>query len=249
MRTLVVISVGVVVAVLLLLGCPKQQPPAPPQKPVEQGQPLVGLPIKVTVNQRTTTGVPGSGGALNITIDDVTRGQVMLSLADKEGSPVLGPTSLSTGQSAEFKLGGRPYLATLEKLDNELVGDDAATFVISAPADSTDKQPEVSAANAGSGEDAERVKIGRLIEHIGSLEGAVFIRNGTEHTPAEAAEHLRRKWEAAGTKIATAEEFVKEIASKSSTSGEPYHIRTKEGVTKDASAYLLERLKRVEQGN
>jgi hypothetical protein len=254
MRTVVLISVGAIVALLVVLGCPKQQPPAPPQNPAEQAAPLSGLPIKMTVKQRTTTVAPESDGTLSLTIDDITRGQVMASLADKEGKIVLAPTSMTAGKSAPFEFGGVSYALTLEELDNELVGEDSATFVISTPS-SEMAEPTTAPASGGKppasaidGEQSvERAKIQRLIEHVGGLKGAVVIRNGAEHAPAEAAEHLRRKWDAAGDQIATADEFIDKIASKSSTSGEPYRIRTKEGKETDAGVYLRDQLKQIEQ--
>jgi hypothetical protein len=93
----------------------------------------------------------------------------------------------------------------------------------------------------------ERAKIQGLIEQVDGLKGAVFIRNGAEHTPAEAAEHLRRKWDAAGDQIATVDEFIDNIASKSSTSGEPYRIRTKDGKEMEAGVYLRDQLEQIEQ--
>jgi hypothetical protein len=256
MRTVVLISVGAIAAVLVVLGCPKQQPPAPSQNSAEQAALLTGLPIKMTVKQRTTTAAPGSDGALSLTIDDITRGQVMASLADKEGKAVLAPTSLTAGKSATFKLGGNSYALTLEELDNEFVGEDSATFVISTPSSEMVESTAAPASGPGSqtreksddqDQEGERARIDRLIEHVGNLEGVVFIRNGAEHTPAQAAEHLRRKWTAAGDEIATADEFIDKIASKSSTSGEPYRIRLKDGQEIDAGDYLRKQLKETDQ--
>jgi hypothetical protein len=244
MRTFVLISVGFVVAVLLVLGCPKkQETPAPLQQPPPTAPRLVDPPIEMTVKQRTTTSVPGSDQALSITIDDVTRGQVMISLAGKDGNVVLGPTSLAEGQSAKFKLGEKPYSVTLSELDNELVGEDTARLVFSdtLPADAS--LTDDSASRDASTDDAvsEHAKIEQLIDHVAALQNATFIRNGEEHTPAEAAEHLRRKWEAAGDEITTVEDFIEKIASKSSTTDEPYRIRFDRGET-DAGIWLRNRL-------
>jgi hypothetical protein len=249
MRTVVLISVGFIAAVLLVLGCPsKPESPAPPQQPVPQAPKFAGLPIEMTVKQRTTTSVPGSGGAVSLSVDDITSGQVMASLAGKDGSVLLAPTSLVEGQSAQFKLGDKSYFLLLEALDNELVGDDSATFVFSdsLPAEEPLPHEPVGEDDRATDKNLEHEKVKRLIEHVGALEGAVFIRNGQEHTPAEAAEHLRRKWEAAAGEAATAEEFVDKAASKSSLSGEPYRIRTKDGVETEAGPYLKKRLGEME---
>src|SRR5687768_6763203 len=50
----------------------------------------------------------------------------------------------------------------------------------------------------------EAQKIEALIASIEQLQGAVFIRNGTEHDAAKAAAHLRRKLDYAGKKVKTA---------------------------------------------
>jgi hypothetical protein len=240
-RTSVLIGVGFVVAVLLVLGCPqKQETPAPLQQPAPPGPVLTDLPIEVTVKQRTTMAVPGSDEALSVTIDDITRGQVIVSLAEKDGNVVLAPKSLAEGASATFKLGGKAYSMTLSELDNEVVGEDSARLVFSdtLPADGSSTSDSAGrAANAAS----ERDKIERLIDQVGTLQNATFIRNGEEHTPAEAAEHLRRKWEAAGNEITTVEDFIDKIASKSSISGEAYRIRFDRGEV-DASEWLRVRV-------
>jgi len=251
MRTKVLITVGVAIALLLLFGCPKEQPPAPPQRPVPPARLLTGLPVEMTVEQRTTTPVPGSKGAVQVTIDDVTRGQVMASLAGNAGEPLLAPTSLREGDSASFELDGQTYYVTLKALENELIGDDSAVLVIhdEPPPASATQSPETEAAGsnvkAPSG-DAEAARIRQLIDHVRSLEGAVFIRNGEEHTPAEAADHLQRKWDYAGDQIATAEQFIEQLASESSTSGELYIIRLRDGNEVPSGQYLREQLDDIE---
>ena len=92
----------------------------------------------------------------------------------------------------------------------------------------------------------EEQKIEALIEHIGALEGAVFIRNRTEHTPAEAADHLRRKRASAGRRVTTARQFIEHLATKSSMTGEPYRIRLRDGGDVPAGEYLTKRLTEIE---
>jgi hypothetical protein len=91
----------------------------------------------------------------------------------------------------------------------------------------------------------EDQKIEKLIQAVGDMKEAVFIRNGTEHTPAQAAQHMRNKWERAKDKVKTAEEFIDKIASKSSTSGRPYLIRFKEGNEVESGTFLREQLKKL----
>jgi hypothetical protein len=249
MRTFVLISVGFVVAVLLVLGCPKkQETPAPLQQHTPTAPVLTDLPIEMTVKQRTTTPVPGSDQALSVTIADVTRGQVMVSLAGKDGNVVLGPTSLAEGKSAKFKLGEKPYSVTLSELDNELVGEDSARLVFSdtLPADGSLSGERANGKASADDVVSERDKIEQLINQVGALQNATFVRNGEEHTPAEATEHLRRKWKAASDEITTVEEFIEKIASRSSTTGEPYRIRF-DGGESYAGDWLRNRVNLTEQ--
>jgi hypothetical protein len=232
-------SVCVFVAMYLVAagcdsGTPSHQPVAP--KAVK----LSGLPAEVTVKQRSTTAVPGSEEALRITIGDITRGQVMTSLADKEGRAVLAATSLASGDTVKFELVDETFQLKLEELNNALVGEDFATFTISSP----EKNSPIS-------EHAriEHARIERLLSAIETAEGDVFIRNGAEHTAKDAAEHLRTKWKAAGSKIATAEQFINDIASKSSLSDEPYRVRLSDGTEVTAKDYLLNKLTQIDSGD
>jgi len=92
----------------------------------------------------------------------------------------------------------------------------------------------------------EAQKIEALIQAVAALQGAVFIRNGTEHTPAEAAEHLRLKWRNAGKRVKTAPDFIQHCATGSSMSGKPYEIRLKDGRTVLSRDWLWTELKRME---
>lgn len=92
----------------------------------------------------------------------------------------------------------------------------------------------------------EAQKIEALIQAVVDLQGATFIRNGSEHTPKAAAEHLRLKWKNAGSRIKTAPDFIRLCASGSSLSGKPYEIRLKDGRTVLSRDWLWTELKRME---
>lgn len=93
----------------------------------------------------------------------------------------------------------------------------------------------------------EEQKITQLIAYIEKSD-AKFIRNGTTYTAAEAAKHLRMKREKAGSKIKTAKEFIDNIASTSSMTGEPYKIQFKNGSVFNARDVLYYELKKIESG-
>jgi transketolase C-terminal domain/subunit len=92
-------------------------------------------------------------------------------------------------------------------------------------------------------------KIESLIQAVANLRGAVFIRNGSEHSPREAADHLRLKWKNAGGRVKTAPDFIRFCATGSSLSGKPYQIRLENGRTVPARDWLWSELKRMKPGD
>jgi hypothetical protein len=72
-------------------------------------------------------------------------------------------------------------------------------------------------------------EIESLLNYLGGLDGAVFIRNGGEHTAKEAEAHVRMKWEKQAPQIKTTEDFITLCASQSSLSSTRYEIRLKDG--------------------
>ena len=93
----------------------------------------------------------------------------------------------------------------------------------------------------------EQEKIEKLIAALGALKGATFLRNGSEHTAKDAADHVRSKWSAQKKEIRTAQEFIEKAASKSSMSGQPYVIRLSDGKEVKAGEWLRERLTEIEK--
>lgn len=95
----------------------------------------------------------------------------------------------------------------------------------------------------------EAKKIELLLAGIGTMENVVFIRNGKEYSSKKAAGHLRLKWEKAGSRVKTAEDFIELCGSKSSISGEPYKIRFPDGRIENSALILKELLKEIERLN
>jgi hypothetical protein len=56
-----------------------------------------------------------------------------------------------------------------------------------------------------------------------------FIRNGTEYSSQEAADHIRSKYEHFKSQIKSPEDFIHLCASKSLLSGKPYLVSTAQG--------------------
>lgn len=209
----------------------QQNPPAQPEDPPPPPA-ITGLPVTIHVDQRKSEPIPGTAGNLVLSIGDVTRGQAMTSLATKEGATVLPRRSMTAGEVAEFRYRDQGFRLTLSAFDTSLVGTDSATFTITAM----------------SAPLSESQKIERLIRSLEALEGATFIRNGGEHDAAKAASHLRRKWNAAGDRVKTAEDFIDGLATESSVSGRHYEIRLADGTVVPSGTFLHEQLTRIERG-
>ena len=208
--------------------------------PKQAAKPPLELPAagaSVRLVQRTSAELPGSAGAYTIAIDDITAGQVALTIGRKDGAGVLVTKSVRAKETVPFTIDAHRYEVVVEALDNELVGDDVARLLVRAAAT---EDPEPSKATR-----SEPERIEALIAAI-AASGIVFIRNGTEHSASEAADHLRTKYSRAGDRVETAEQFIDVLGSTSSQSGEPYRVRLPDGTERDAGPWLHEQLKDID---
>ena len=95
----------------------------------------------------------------------------------------------------------------------------------------------------------EQQRIDYLIQSLGSLKGAVFIRNGKDYDAQAARDHLQTKLDYAGGRVKTAEQFIKYCATESSMSHQPYKIRFADGTVIDTASYFSAKLKEFDQKN
>ena len=93
----------------------------------------------------------------------------------------------------------------------------------------------------------EAARIERLIQYVESQHQLKFIRNGTAYSCQEAAQFLRAKLDKMGEHVATAAQFIDQIGTRSSTSGEAYLIRFADGRTLTAAQFLGDELKRMDR--
>ena len=93
----------------------------------------------------------------------------------------------------------------------------------------------------------EDQKIESLIKHVEELKDAKFIRNGTEHEPSEAAQLMKYKWDNNKDDIKTAKDFIRICATKSTTSGQPYLVKFKDGKEFKSADYLTAELEKLEK--
>jgi hypothetical protein len=89
-----------------------------------------------------------------------------------------------------------------------------------------------------------KAEIDELISYVGTS-GVRFIRNGTEHSGAEGAQHLRGKLAKAGDRVKTTEDFITGVASTSYITGKPYLVKFADGHTKPTGDWLRAHLAEV----
>jgi hypothetical protein len=89
-----------------------------------------------------------------------------------------------------------------------------------------------------------KAEIDELISYVGTS-GVRFIRNGTEYSGAEGAQHLRDKLAKAGDRVKTTEDFITGVASTSYISGKPYLVKFTDGHTQPTSDWLRAHLAEV----
>jgi hypothetical protein len=93
---------------------------------------------------------------------------------------------------------------------------------------------------------SEDQKIDLLLNHIRNLKGATCTRNGSQHTPTAAADHLQSKREKHASEIKSAEDFIQHLATKSSSSGEYYTVKLSDGREVKLGDVLMQELKKIE---
>jgi hypothetical protein len=200
------------------------------EKKNDHAGPLKELPARMTVKQRSTAVVPGSDGKLQVTVDDITRGQVITSVSHSKHGVLIGPTSLRAGDSKKFELDSTTYQIRLKALNNALIGDDFGEFVIGYP-------PEPI---------PEREKIEKLIAAVAeSPAETTFERAGKPRSPKSEAEYLRKRNEAWKTKDLTAEAFIERLSAKASDE-EPYLVRAVGTPALSMEAFLRAKLREIE---
>ncbi len=78
--------------------------------------------------------------------------------------------------------------------------------------------------STGYADDVIDTEIDYILDAVATSD-CVFIRNGKEYKPEAAMDHLNLKRRNGKKHYSNADEFIDNLASSSSWSGEPYHIR------------------------
>lgn len=79
--------------------------------------------------------------------------------------------------------------------------------------------------------------ISYLIDVVASSE-RTFVRNSTRYSAAEAAQHLRRKYQHFRARIQTVDDFIELAASRSLMTGKPYLVVDNRGDSRPVSQWL-----------
>ncbi len=88
-------------------------------------------------------------------------------------------------------------------------------------------------------------KIRALLEALGSS-NLIFIRNDVEYPAVQAKSHLEMKLSRAGSRIRTADDFIRYLATKSSATGRPYYVKLPDGNKIESAVWLRKKLAEIE---
>jgi membrane-bound lytic murein transglycosylase len=88
----------------------------------------------------------------------------------------------------------------------------------------------------------ERQRIEALIGAVERRADVTFIRNGRSYRAATAAQFLRGKWRDREADVCSADDFIAKVASFSSTTGNPYLVRLRDGREVPAAEFFRAQL-------
>lgn len=91
--------------------------------------------------------------------------------------------------------------------------------------------------------DQKSDEIEHLINYV-ATSGCDFERNGTSHTPTEAVEHIKKKYNYFKDKINSAEDFIKFSATQSTMTKRKYKIHCPDKDVVESELWLLSELER-----
>lgn len=93
----------------------------------------------------------------------------------------------------------------------------------------------------------ERSRIEGLIAAVGRRSDIRFLRNGKEYDGAQAADFLRGKFLWQIEQIATVQDFIERVGTRSTTSGDVYKVRLADGRIVASADFLTQELRRLDR--
>ncbi len=178
------------------------------------------------VGQRATRFLPGTAEYLRVRLGDISGGRVAIGLTTADHDTLVSTRFARAGDELAFVYAGTTYTLTVERLLNSLLGEDYATLSLAVLTT------------------RERELIDRLLDVV-QTSPLTFVRNGSTHGGAAAAQLLRSKYGEERSRIGTAEEFIAVVGTRSSTTGQPYVVRTAEGTERPLAEWLTEEVARL----
>lgn len=181
-----------------------------------------------SVVQRRSEIVPGSRGWLRVKIDDITRGQTLLEVRTADGRQLVTQRSVGDRDHVPLALPNGQYVLVVKRLVNLLIGDDFAELEV-VPAAGFRADP-----------------IAQLLLCIAEAPaGIAFVREGRDYDGGEAAAHVRQKLSFVSGEV-TVDQFIDQIASKSSATGSDYEVRLADGKLQPMREWLRGELRRLQ---
>ncbi|MGJ7493856.1 DUF5329 family protein [Variovorax sp. RT4R15] len=90
--------------------------------------------------------------------------------------------------------------------------------------------------------------IENLIQRVAARPNLVFLRNGNEYSAADAAKHMREKYEYFKQEIITAEDFILRCGTRSEMTKVAYKVKLSGGdAVRESSDFLHEELRALRQ--
>ncbi len=187
---------------------------------------LEGGAAEFVVQQRREAPVPGSRGWLTVQIDDITMGSTFVRVVDGVRAEVVATLEMFAGDFVPFALADERYVLVVERLRNQLIGEDRAVLRV---------LPE---------RGFRPNRIAQLVRAVGKSPDA-FVREGVEYDGATAKQFLVAKVTNHKGDV-TLEHFLTTLASVSGQTGEAYHVRRVDGSTTTMEAWLRAALATIE---
>jgi len=94
---------------------------------------------------------------------------------------------------------------------------------------------------------AESARINQLIAVVAQRTDIRFVRNGKAYTSEQAAEFLRGKLKWRLEKVMTVQDFIEQIGTRSTTSGDIYRVQLADGLTMSSAEFLQRELLRIDK--
>lgn len=171
----------------------------------------------VHIRQRSEEALDSLLPHLSVYVADITNGEVYVTIKHRDRE--IGSGYLHKGASMEVAVKKGCLSVKCTELLNHLIGEDYADLKLTfSPGTTCRKKPEA----------ASKSEIEPLLQDIRDSK-LTFIRNNDAYSGKEFAAVLEVKWQLVRDKVHTKEEFIREIGTKSGSSGKDYLVRLENG--------------------